>query len=416
MRTDIIRSLLGQGLLSGHGLLLSSAVLVFGTPVQFGVYSLAFSLALMMSVLQNALLNSHLGMALTRSRTDQGYSPAVVMALVGGSLAFSLAGAAATAAIVVITIGDDWRTVTLCAVYVAAYLLRETLRTYQFARQDAARVLRQDAGFILATFAALPLTWYGLDVLDGVLAAYACGGLLLVGQAAAVLRANLGGAPLRQVLSQFRLYGRDMGWALAGVVSNEIMHRTYVFVVTGAFGVAVLGGMQAARLLFSPHTLMFSAWGRVALPRCVRTLAEGRRRDALRTIWLALGGFVVLNLLGAVAILAAWPLLEAYVFRGRYPDVGIYVAGWAVVTLLFHVRSGLSLHLQAERRFAGLAGAGALGALVSTLVLVAATGARPWTAILAICIGEVVHLAGIVLLQLKPSAPAARRAAAVEGA
>ncbi|WP_164094713.1 hypothetical protein, partial [Serratia marcescens] len=59
-----------------------------------------------------------------------------------------------------------------------------------------------------------------------------------------------------------------------------------------------------------------------------------QRADARRTLVLGTVGVLALSLIYLAALNWAWPMIEARLFHGRYPEIGLMTAAWGLVTVI----------------------------------------------------------------------------------
>lgn len=392
MRRAIVLSIADQALLSAFNLGLSILLIARVSPSEFGAFTYVMAALLVLSSLRNALIAVPIGVWLPgRSQTAQDEALATLLKIDHALRIAVLPIAAGLFAVV--SLDPLYLLPALCLCFL--WLWRETQRDLSFTLRMAERALLLDAISVGTSTVAIPLFWQFLPPVSAVLAGIAVGNALAV--AFAGHRHPL--ETFAVAAAGYRRFWQDARWTLFGAATTEAQFRGYVFAVQGLRGADTLGTVQAGRALMGSLPLLASAWSRAARPEMTAALVENRVADARRILLLGTGGVLVLSLFYLLMLYLAWPIIEAYLFKGRYPEIGMLTIAWGLTTLVGILDLCLSAYLQAARQFRALAFASLAAALVSgCALLVLATSVPAAYAIGAVALGEIVALVWVVVL------------------
>ncbi|MFK8252506.1 lipopolysaccharide biosynthesis protein [Ancylobacter terrae] len=405
MRTAVALSLIDQALLSGFSLALNLVLLAHVPADQFGLFTYALTVLLILTSLQNALIVTPIGVNLPGR--PEAVQQETLAALLTADHLLRLALAPAVLALCALTSGDPLFAFAAAAMCLAG-LWRETQRGIAFTLMRPHRALFIDALSVGGSILLILALWHLLDPVPALLLGIAGG------NAAAVLIAAGGHrlAGIGKALADYRTVWRETRWTLAGAATTEAQYRGYVIMVEALRGGAVLGEVQAGRVLMGPMPLLVSAWGRISRPAMTRALVEGDMDGARRTLFLGTAGVMIMSLvyLGVLAI--GWRWIEPLVFHGRYPGIGAMSAAWGVAMLVAMAQMCLGYYLQAARLFRPLAFVSVGAAAVSLVALSGlASSVPPVYAVWAVTAGEAVALVwSIVLVARAPRLLARARA------
>ena len=401
MARKYVLSFLDQGLLSAFNFALGFVLIRTWQPEEFGVFAFWQTVALFCVGIQNALVNTPFSVFVPTCETDSEREGAErMLSSVNVRLIAVLVGSVAAANLLFPLAGSVSPAVTAAvAAYVGGMLLREYARGVGFGRQRPETALRADVVHLV--IACSILVFYALDAAPLDLALVL--GLLALGNAigggAGIVMEGRGSILAFDGFSR-RAYGpiwKESKWALTGVVTTELQARGYVYLVTALVGLHALGILAAGRILFAPIRVLLSAWGRVARPYLAQAAAEGRRAAIARTVLVACVVVVFALLALYLLIYLAWPLIQGYLYRQKYDDIGWIVAGWGAVVLVSSIRSIFSITLQSFKKFRPLAIAtvhGAVVSMVSVAVIVPVFGFE--MTFVGVALGEAVALTAIV--------------------
>jgi hypothetical protein len=403
MRAAMVISLVDQAVLSGFNLSLSLVLIAHAPPSEFGQFSYALAVLLIMGSLHNALIGTPIGVALPgRSPAEQNQALAMLLRIDHG---LRLGLVPVVGVLLAVTSRDPlFLSGGLAMCYFA--LWRETQRGRAFAAMAAHRALILDAVAVGVSVLAGLLFWQWLPPVPALLFAIASGNALAV--LAAGHHVPLLG--LAEAFGRYRQIWTEARWSLLGAVTTEAQYRGYVFAVETLRGTDTLGAVQAGRALMGPLQLIATAWGRVARPEMTKALFEGRAGAARRILALGTLGVCGLCLVYLGLLYLAWPQIEARLFHGRYPDVGLMTAAWGLATLVSMSQICLGYYLQAARLFRPLAfvSVGAAAASGLALLGLASAAVPPVYAVFAVLIGEITAVIWILVLVLRHgAAPAA---------
>lgn len=346
MNRALNHAVLDQAVLSAFSLGLSLMLVAWSTPEAFGHFVLLFSLVLMLLTAQNALILMPLNVLLPgRAEAERTRIEASLGTLSG---AFMVAGGL-VGVLIWALYGDEPYLLPALVAYAALSLSREYWRSLYFVRGQAGRALLLDLTFVLVSAPAILALFFIVGPVTASIGGMAAGNLATL--MAWTLRGRPAFATPRQAIADYRPIWQDASWALTGAMQTEAQMRGYVVIVEAWRGTATLGALQATRLIMSPLALVAGAWARVVRPRMVGAIHHERASEAFRMMLAGIGLVAAAALAYGLCVLLAWPLLDAWIFRGRYEAVETTVALWWVHAALMAVNTAVSTLLQAQRRF-----------------------------------------------------------------
>lgn len=379
-------SIADHGLMSAFNLALNLAFIAWATPEVFGNFALILAGGFFAVSAQNALVVMPLNYLLPGRDDDEVRARLAMLSTVNAVLVALLSLASPLLGLLV---GADTALTACIAAFLLTMLLREYVRNVAVVAGRMGRALAGDAAAVAVSAALVPLFWQMLRPEAAALAGLAAGNLAVL-----CLRAReLCFEPLRlrEHLLAYRAIWADTRWALQGALQNEVDARLHLFVVERWRDAAAVGTLQAGRVAVSPLLLVVGAWRRVARPKLVQSLHRGRPRQAARLIWSGALLVAASTLVYGVLLAAAWPLLEARIFRGRYPDMHWIVLFWWLYAGIVGLAGVAATLLQARRRFRELAVVGyAVSATIVALLAGLFFSGLPLVAAIAILAG--VHL------------------------
>jgi O-antigen/teichoic acid export membrane protein len=412
LRKSISIALIDQAVLSLFNLGLNLMLISLAAPSEFGRFVFASAVVLVLTSLQNALVAMPLAVLVPgRSPEQQATTSRII---VSTDIGFRCTGAIVAPILCLLT---DHSVDFLAAVALVTFttLGRETARSLALAHERTIECLRIDVVAIACSTMAIAALWWITQPAVAGLAGIAIGnGLATLTQVRTRIDRFLDfGGALRAYRTH---YWRDTQWSLIGAGTTEIQYRSYVFAIELFRDAASLASVQAGRLLLGPLPLVVGAWGRVARPAMARHLASGTRQGI---IGLTAQGMVFVLAVTAVYCLAlyiVWEMVEARIFKGKYPDVGQMTLAWAGYTVLVVTHMVLSVPLQAAMKLKELAQVTMVTAMFSCALMVAlATHIPVIYAVYALSIAELIALAWILLLVARLArAPAATAAKTTE--
>ena len=367
MKRAVFLSIADQGLISAFNLLLNLALIAYATPAQFGSFVVIVAGAFFAISAQNALVVTPLNFLLPGHDGEE--QAAQLSMLTSVNLVLSAAAAAIGFAAYLAIFGDI-ATAALAVPYLLVALMREYVRALMVVRGTVGRTLVFDVLAMLCTALLVPVFW---QVLRPELAALAA---LLGGNMVALLlrgpRLHFRPASLPRHLERYREVWTETRWALQGALQNEVETRGHIFIVEHWKGPAAIGAIHAGKVALAPLLLIAPSWRRVALPRMMEKLKRGDGAEAARLVWSGVAMFAAACLAAGAALAAGWPLLETFVFKGRYEGIGTIVFWWWVYAAIVGMITVIATLLQARRQFrdlavVGMAVAGTILALLAGL-------------------------------------------------
>lgn len=347
---------------------LNLALLKWWSSEHFGIYSLVFAISFMLISLQNALINTPYAVLVPSSKKPTQIRQHLAQANV-------LLTTVLTLATIMIA---PWFTATAelataTSAYLVSRLIREYLRSRWASELNLMPILITDlvqvvlfvgaCGWVVTTadLQHLRLTtvlWFIA------LSQVAASSLMLISEWRLLRQSRW-----QTLLPGYKPIWVQARWSLIGAITTELQNRGYVIFVGAIFGATLVGFIQAGRVFFGPLNVITSAWTRVAKPTLARFHGEGQQTEFFRLTHLGAIGFLTFNVAFGLALWAAWPWLSTYLFENKYLNIEVVVIQWALVTLIFHVRSSYSTAVQAQNRFKELAWATIWGSLLSALIL-----------------------------------------------
>lgn len=299
----------------------------------------------------------------------------------------------------------EWAIHTLAAgaaipLYVAVSLQREFFRSRSFSRRDMVLLILLDAPFIAVSGAGVVVMLFWPERFSGLLPAFL---VLSAGCAAGNLCARLSlRAPSPPLFAKgwraaYAAILSEVSWSFLGVLAVYVQTRSYVYLVTGLAGLEILAVTNAVGMLYRPVTLFMSAWERSARPDLASLLSSGRKTAAVRALAKPAAFAVLASCAWFGALLFLWPLIDHYVFAGKFPAAHQQLLPWFVAQAILQLRFILGVALQAARQFRYLTYAYCVGGAATA----AATAAillqfDPSWVMLGTAVGEAVGLALLV--------------------
>lgn len=407
MKRAVSISLFDQALLSAFNLLLSLALVRFAGPADFGKFTFVATFILIFTSIQHALVTMPISVLLpARPEAERA-------GLLAELVSFDvLVRAAMTLCVVLACAWVDSDPLLLAAAAAATFttLTRECMRAISVARDRMVECLAIDALAVAASVVAAVLLAMMLTPPVACLAGIAIGNLAsLLVFGPRVLPKHL---LVRDAVARYAVHWPDTRWSLSGAAATEVQYRLYVFALQGFRGTAVLGQVQAGRLLLGPLNLFVQAWGRVARPRMAAALAE---KDGRRALNILLSGLALMTAIAALyltAVYLAWPWLEPAIYKGRYADIGLIAAAWGLYTIINVADICIGVLVQSAYRLRALAHQSiGVGIVSGLLMLGLASEVHAVYAIFAIMGGEIVGLVWSIWLAWRVLREAAAPAA-----
>lgn len=190
------------------------------------------------------------------------------------------------------------------------------------------------------------------------------------------------------VLDDTKEAWRGGWWAVAGNCIAWVKSQSFMIISTIFLGPIAVGQANAARLFVVPLTLMVPAINQIILPRLADVRNNNRKRLFLIGKWYAvflLSG----SLLYFAILLSCLDYVAIMVLGESYENSTALVIAWCIVIFFQFAWTSTSSIMQVLKRFRLLAivnGAGALVAIISSIVLVKIFG--NWGAVAGTAVGE----------------------------
>ena len=381
----------------------------FVAPDQYGGFVFWASCGFVLSSVQNALTLCHLQVLAPGDGRDPARAP-VERLMAGVNLVFLVVVSLAclAGALVWRAEGSPYGAVA-AALFTPAYLLQQYVRGLTFSRgRPGVAAIQTGAVFVLVTalLGEALLTHAALDAnaillrLGLAYAACGIGGTLWAQQ----------GLPGLKTLATYGGYARQSGWIFLGVSSTEFLTRFYVFVVAGWFGPVALAALSATQQLLRPIPLLASSWTMVARSDLARRRDQDQWPAVTRTVAVAVAGGLIIAAGWSAVVWAAWPLVTAHLFGGKYGEDGWMVLLWGVGAAVAFGQTVVSAALQVLREFKALALANTAASLVAAgAILLVIRSMGSGGAIVGTVAGQALEL--VVMTAILTAAVAARRKA-----
>lgn len=364
MKRAVLLSLIDQGLNSGFNLLLSMLLIAFATPAEFGRFAFILAGSFFAVSAQNALVIMPLNYLLPGRPAAE--ANAELTMLTSANLALTLLSLPVGYGLAAM-IGGETSLVVASLAYFATLMAREYARNILVVTDRIHLTLAYDALAVVLTGLAVTGLWRLLPPEAAALGGLALGNFGALMVCRVETRRDLG--RFRSHVSAYRRVWKDTRWALQGALQNEVVARSYVFLVERMRDVAAVGVLNAGRVTIAPLLLMSGAWSRVARPRLVEHIRLDQRRALVTILWSGAAAVTGASLIYGLVLLAACPYLDAYGFRDRYGDMRSIVFIWWIYALSVGLTSVMSVLMEARRQFRQLAVVGLIGALAVPLVI-----------------------------------------------
>lgn len=364
MKRAVLLSLIDQALNSGFNLALSILFIAFATPAEFGRFAFILAGSFFAVSAQNALVIMPLNYLLpgrpsAETKTDLSMltSANLVLTLLSLPVGFGLAT----------LIGADSVLSVAALAYFATLMAREFARNILVVTGCIHLTLAYDALAIVLTGVAVTGLWQVLSPEAAALGGLSLGNLGALMMFRVETRRDV--SCFRSHASAYRQVWKDTRWALQGALQNEVVARSYVFLVERMRDVAALGTLNAGRVTIAPLLLVSTAWTRIARPKLVEHIRLGQRQPIIAILMAGASVVAGSTLLYGLALLIAWPFIDAYAFRDRYGDMTGIVLVWWIYALAVGLTSVMVSLLEARRQFRALAVVGLIGALAVPVVI-----------------------------------------------
>ncbi len=341
-----------QAVISLANFAVALGVLRLGTKEEFGLYALGYMAIIIANSFAGGMFGSQFIVAQHRrpEATRAPFAAALLLAQTGGV-------AMLCALVLALLLPAGWASgfavATLLAIPAAVAL--DFLRVHRLAllRPQAALALDLLNALLWLGFAMAGLG-LGLAVPVAAIAAHgaACAVTAMVAIATARLPLRQGFAGMGEALRAVWDQGR---WSVGGVAVVMVQNQSHFYLLGLLTGLAAVAEVNAARMLLTPVALLLVGVNRTLIPGFAQMWAAGEEarihRQAVRAALVLLAAILAFPLL----LWAAWTPITLHLLQGRYDDIGVLVALWALVVALQAVTEIGSAQLQAASRFRLLA-------------------------------------------------------------
>ena len=354
-RWQVLAALLDQAVVSAGNLAVGLLVLRISSKDDYGLYSLCYMTLILLNGVSGALFGAQMTVSYYQVAAADRVSFATSMlmgqaVLSGGACLLLLAAMAGLAGFGITAGPRDLLTIMVLAVPFA--MAHDFFRTYFFMVGRAHSALLLDTLLVLLWGAATALAALRLEIAPH-LAALASYGLAaactsLTGLVLSRLSVHPGLRRIWQVTASSWKHGR---WALSGVAVTAAQNQAHVYLLGWLGSPAAVADLNAARMLFTPMSLLTLGSTRTLVPRLAQLLADHKlaemQRLSVRTI-VALSSVVACY---SVAILLSYRMIIGGLLPAKYAGIGPLVLLWGVVALLQAIDTILSAVLQVTKRF-----------------------------------------------------------------
>ena len=334
---NFLLSLGGEGLQSGFHFVLNLLLIRLLSPHDFGVFAIAFVLGGISLTYGNALVSTPAAVMMPRLKSRGAVDFQDVML---GSIALMI-----SAGIAIIVTAGLWFATGQMAEAIAGgafsglWTLRNHVRSVMFARHALISATLSDVSYTatgVISVGGVLLLLPDFPQLTGVLLALTAANIVGVFVALRAIGRRPRVSFRRNVWRRYRAIWSDVAWSLVGTTTWAVQGQALVFLVAAIVGPAAYAPLAVGMVLFTPLRPAISAFINVFRPDFGAALARGqlgRLRTAMRSI-------VALIVLACVAVGGAiwlgWPLLETYLFAGKFDNAPmpliVALSGIAVAT------------------------------------------------------------------------------------
>jgi O-antigen/teichoic acid export membrane protein len=397
-------TILSQAFLSGANFLVSFMLIRRLGDDQYGYYVLATVTLLLLASLQGSFFQPPIVVAL--SRLDL---PAR-QALVGGLSRARKWIALLIFAFVVVADGVAWVTglfdfhevclVAVGSLAALAVLHREFYRGVLLAYHQANSVLRNDLVYVTLLIAgAFTATYMPMATVMAVasigIAAF-CGGRLMSRSVWRFEPWDPQGGP-----GVLRDISKQGAWSVFGAATHWSFSQGYTYIVAATLDLRAVAAIAATRLLLMPINMLSSGVNQSVFPLVSRWHEQIGAKGVFRRI------ITICALL--VAVIAVYALV-VWLMRGWFFDVFLkksfenrdqLILLWIAVFLVMTVRDQLGILLTVRSRLKELSQFTFFSAVLALIVIrYAITDFGPAGALIGILVGELVNIAGILILSI----------------
>ena len=376
---NFLLSLGGEGLQSGFHFVLNLVLIRVLSPHDFGVFAIAFVLGGLSLTYGNALVTTPAAVIIPRLKSMR---TADFQEVIFGSVALAI-----SAGIAIVVAAGLWFATGQMMEGIAGgafsgwWTLRNHVRCVMFARHAIAAATMSDFSYAMSGIVLVSgvlLLPSELPRLTGVLLALAAANIVAIFVALRAPGRHARVSFRRSIWRRYRAIWHDVAWSLFGTTTWAIQGQGLMFLVAAIVGPAAYAPLAVGVVLFTPLRPAISAFINVFRPDFGTSLARGQL-GRLRLMMLSVTAAIALSCIAVGgAIWLGWPLLETYLFAGKFDDAPmpliVALSGIAAATY-FTYNVPLAL-VQGAGEFRPVALATTLGAsvgLTSVAILLAVT-------------------------------------------
>jgi O-antigen/teichoic acid export membrane protein len=395
----------GQALLSAASFTVGLLLIRHASDIQYGYFILASSALLLIASLQTSFLNPPLVNRITPlERPARGdvvgglYRDQNRVLLVGGAVALIVACGLWFAGIV------DRSTGPLIIVTIVAALTtlhRNFFRMVLLAHRRPHDVLLTDACYVVLLLLGVYLAIR--------LPAPAAAAMAVMGVAAAVSGTLLARLlwrheswNVRGAVGILREVAPLAAWSTAGAAIHWAFSQGYIYLAAGTLDLAAVAAIAATRLLLMPVNLLSSGIGTMLLPLTAGWLHHHSAAYALRRLGAFALGLVCAGLCYFAVLWLAREWIFTVLLQKQFVHRDALLVLWGVAFLPMVIRDQLLYLLVARQRFHQLTSLAFVGAALSLMAgYLGMAHFGVLGAPLGVLVGELINLAGIVVLSLR---------------
>ena len=402
-------AIVSQALLSAASFAIGLILIRNTTDLQYGYFILASGAIMLLVSLQNAFFNPPLAIRFSQLGV-QGRSE-----LVGGLYREQGRLLSALGVITIVTALGLWFVqvldrytgplVLVTGLAALAILHREYFRMVLLAHRRPYDVLRMDVFYVVLMVA-------------GVLGAIFTPAPAVMALFSLSMAAVVSGILLSQTLYRFEPWDikgsphilRDIAplaaWSTAGAAIHWAFSQGYIYLVAGTLNVAAVAAIAATRLLLMPVNLLSTGIGSLMLPLASTWLQQHGVALVWRRLCLFAMGLAVVTLCYFAVLWWLRDWIFTVILNKEFAQRDALLMLWGGIFLVLVIRDQLVYLLAAQGRFRDLS----YLTLACALIALAASYAGMLQfgvpgALVGILIGELINLAGIVILSLRKVSP-----------
>jgi O-antigen/teichoic acid export membrane protein len=394
-----------QALLSASNFAVGLILIRRTTDLQYSYYILAANALLLLTALQTSFVQPYIVRTITVLDAAGRFD--IVGALVRANSRWIPIlcgiGLLATAGVWAVHAVNLEQTLLMAVALLAGAmaLSREFFRITLFAYRRPAAVLRADVVYVTVLIAgAFAAT---LTTQPAVLAVASAGTAALLGflilRHAMWVSEPWNKGPTEPILQKIAAAG---AWAILGSGIHWLLIQGYSYLVAGVLDISDIAALAATRLTLMPVFVLSGGVSMLLFPMTSRWVHDLGARIAARRLLLLAGGLTALALLYMVLM---W-LLRDWIFnvllKKHFVQRDALILLWSAVFLVTLCRDQLATLPAARARFRDMTlmtGVSAIVWLVSSYLAMMKYG--PLGAVIGILIGELVNMAGILVMIFK---------------